>query len=731
MGRGIGALLVLPVVIGLAACGGGGDEAAVSATTQVPAGTEPVTVEFAAVSDSGFRRAVTGRAESDLFGATTRIRAGPPKILVRVSAISQFAQDGQRIAWIGGGGCPVVGVRDLRTGIDTNLPRCGKATDIFDLAPESLSIAGGRVVWAGITWAGNTEYGGSVFTAALHDRRERKICRDFEGEIGPDEYVEPEIHFSTAGDGPFLVMFCERGLSRVDQEGRVVPIPTDARRGASDFEAEDGRVVIATALAAGCVCLRDFAWAPDAARFAFARHDGEWTVVVADAAGTGARALGRGEAPAWSPDGKRLTVTRSFEGKFIVMDAEGRRRRTFEGDSPEWSPDGKRLTFVRDRPDVVIADLDGGRQRVFARSWDPEWSPDGTQIAFIRGRATGGELIVGQRDGTGLTVVASSSKLPLQDPQWSPDGTKIAFYDAEGINVVDVLTRFRRLIAPVGDGESAPSNREWAPDGRVLAIVREGEIYVVAADGSQSKRLTDAPELDDVPGWSPDIGRIAAWSPDGTKIAFLRETAGALTTQSVWVTNADGTNLRHLAPKASDYSGVSWSPDGSRIAFRGAPGDRGEFFAIRADGTGETQLTRTTPTKPRSIAEVVMAANGRIAGSIATEGRALAVSLSGSTVALLVQRESGNQLEFFDAGSGAFRRSVAVPATTAPELSAAGRVVVFRTGKEIRAVDAFGGVPRVVAIVSARPIGLSIEGNRVAWAENSGGRGRVRAVFLR
>jgi hypothetical protein len=39
----------------------------------------------------------------------------------------------------------------------------------------------------------------------------------------------------------------------------------------------------------------------------------------------------------------------------------------------------------------------------------------------------------------------------------------------------------------------------------------------------------------------------------------------------------------------------------------------------------------------------------------------------------------------------------------------------------------------MVRLAAARvvPVGLSIEGKRVAWAENVGGRGRIRAVYLR
>jgi len=37
---------------------------------------------------------------------------------------------------------------------------------------------------------------------------------------------------------------------------------------------------------------------------------------------------------------------------------------------------------------------------------------------------------------------------------------------------------------------------------------------------------------------------------------------------------------------------------------------------------------------------------------------------------------------------------------------------------------------RTVAVAKAEPIGLSIEGKRVAWAENPSGRRRIVAITL-
>ncbi|HEY6461897.1 MAG TPA: hypothetical protein VIY73_17145, partial [Polyangiaceae bacterium] len=71
-----------------------------------------------------------------------------------------------------------------------------------------------------------------------------------------------------------------------------------------------------------------------------------------------------------------------------------------------------------------------------------------------------------------------------------------------------------------------------------------------------------------------------------------------------------------------------------------------------------------------------------------------------------------------------------LPPATAPELSAGDGTLVFRVGRSIRAVDTTTKRVRTVAKAAATPVGLSIAGRRIAWAENVGGRARIRAITL-
>ena len=138
------------------------------------------------------------------------------------------------------------------------------------------------------------------------------------------------------------------------------------------------------------------------------------------------------------------------------------------------------------------------------------WSPDGAQLAFTS-RAAGGRAapsveVIGA-DGRGRRALAVGSF-----PAWSPDGSRIAYDGEDGIHVLEVVGGRDRLVAPVPPSV-AHRPELVARDGRRIAYVRENDVWVVDADGSDPRRLTLH---------APGRAAIApAWSPAGSTIAFV------------------------------------------------------------------------------------------------------------------------------------------------------------------------------------------------------------------
>lgn len=158
--------------------------------------------------------------------------------------------------------------------------------------------------------------------------------------------------------------------------------------------------------------------------------------------------------------------------------------------------------------------------------------------------------------GRGPQVVFTSAR----------DGSESELYvmAADGSDV-------RRLTDnDVPEWDPAPS-----PDGRWIAFGSEhgsgrGGLYVIRPDGTQRTLVTSRVCRDDAVatctfGWP-------AWSPDGRYIAYTlgMPLEGCEVTDdcaSVWVVGADGSAPRRLATGW----GPAWSPDGTRLAYADYP----------------------------------------------------------------------------------------------------------------------------------------------------------------
>jgi hypothetical protein len=121
--------------------------------------------------------------------------------------------------------------------------------------------------------------------------------------------------------------------------------------------------------------------------------------------------------------------------------------------------------------------------------------------------------------------------------------------------------------------------------------------------------------------------------------------------------------------------------------------------------------------------------SGHRLAQVAPEGTVSEVALSWPDLAVIVTRPDGTTaIERYDAAHERLIATTSTPDTTrdATDLSIGTGAIVFREGNTIYRWWDTGSSPSVLWRSHGKPVGLSIEGRRVAWAAN----GRIRALTL-
>jgi Tol biopolymer transport system component len=212
--------------------------------------------------------------------------------------------------------------------------------------------------------------------------------------------------------------------------------------------------------------------------------------------------------------------------------------------------------------------------------------PQRRRLFGLAGRRTGGaraalKFALGAAASVAMALAALEVILPgsigVGWPTATPLSPALAFdREVDGNTDVYTVNGDGTGLSRITNDPEDDTDPTWSPDGASLAFLREGDIYVVGVESRVERRLTS----------SPDEDREPAFSPDGTTIAFSRGT-------EIWVVGIDGDLPRRVLEAPPYVCCPAWTPDGRTLLLNrdSTAGGGIEIVELDLETGGLTPLT--------------------------------------------------------------------------------------------------------------------------------------------
>jgi Tol biopolymer transport system component len=488
---------------------------------------------------------------------------------------ASFSADGKWIVFTserdgaGDGQADIWRIRPDGTGLE-RLTRDTSMEDAGVLSPD-----GSKLAYVSTLGGARTA---NIWVMDLKTRKKRNLTGD--GSKAPPATMNGHFRPAWSADGQWIAFSSDRGEKWIGAEtgaGAGHSHPTslyvmradgsDMRRvtnkpgmayGAPKWSA-DGRKLVAYVLTA-----RDtFSARMHGAGIAALNSTSQ--IVEIDVATGAETALTSGPAlkvnPQYLPDGRLGYVIKGSpkDGpKVGIVYSDGKRGPEGEVRSPSWSPDGKSVVYYR-------IDVKNRAQNSKLYSWDrkreyrytdvfPAVCPKNgrmalTDLDFPFGNPTASVSVMNV-DGTQRTKVFQRQDGASMMPTWSPDCQWVAF----GVGVF------------FGGRGFAPAN-----------------IFMVKADGTESRQVTQ----------SKVNAGFPAWHPDGKTLIYrVWSTQDNPETRGLRSLNLEDNSVRSLTTDWDNFPFIS--PSGDRVVFtRRMPDFDFEVFTMNPDGSDVKRLTTT------------------------------------------------------------------------------------------------------------------------------------------
>ena len=221
--------------------------------------------------------------------------------------------------------------------------------------------------------------------------------------------------------------------------------------------------------------------------------------------------------------------------------------------------------------------------------------PAGENLYFYSSR-DGNEEIYSMKANGDMQRNLSNNQASDRLPNLSPDGKSLLFVsdrdDAQGeIYVSDPeMKDIKRLTNNLFFEDAA----FWSPNGKEIIFSRDlkipgdtsklnvsnGEIFIMQADGSEVRRLTNRPGFDGGP----------VFSPNGKQIAFYGKSENG--NYDIFLMSSAGEKIQNLTNDAAEDYSPGWSPDGEWLVYTSGSKGKYDIWIMRLSDRERRQLTQ-------------------------------------------------------------------------------------------------------------------------------------------